>query len=946
MASGSAYALPTVIGGGHSHGHGHSRSYSATTSPHLSPNKAAANGLPTSNGCHGVKKAVSQSSLFPHAETSRETSPLPSPGADTFTTPFEFNNHRFEDHRGSGLRAGSPWKGHTRMKSRPRGDSDLMRPADARGPTHKPTLGTVRQGSKQLPFRSEAATALLIPLPYLFASAAYSAMTFEELSGGTHQMSAHIATQHGANALGRVLPRQKFSSDSGFLEACTLTSGTLLLVGVLAKLRAGQRQLDRRKEPASDGEAARALLQPINVQRAALRATSLGLPFFSAMQIGGLRTGLVLLTAMAAELTTATPGHFRSWYEWKHILSARIATVAVLMASMVMDFAGLTFLAPTTHVMAGYLVLAVSVLVLPLPFASLASQGSRSASRASSPHTSTSSWSRIQAASPLTASTTDVNTTIASGVAATLITILLSIFWAKAPPTHGLAMFFSTLTIATMSAAILFAQPHRLRTVFQAGLGAGCLLTASCAFLYSPTIWPGTFINGGLSALSYLGVLYDTRSADDDSELSHDHHVHHDHSHHHDHAQDRHQPVEANQSVLTKFIINHCTPGSLLYGILSDKDSRRIAYFTILNFAFMIVQGIYGYISGSLGLLSDTVHMFFDCLGLVVGLGAAVASKWPTSPEKPYGWGKLNTLAGFGNGVFLMLVSVEFVWEAIEGIVEGKELRHVQELLVVSVAGFLVNMVGLLAFGHAHAGHDHGSHGHDHGHSHVRDHSVTNGHAHHADCDHNHSHAHKARDQATHGHDHGHNDNMHGIFLHVAADAGGSLAVIISTALTLWRPWYFWDPLATIIIAVLIFAAAIPLVISSGQKLLLVIPDQLEYSIKNILQDISEMRDVVGYAVPRFWLDDRDSIAAVGGHDHDHYHHGARDEGEKVMGVIHIIAAQNSDLEDVRARVEDFAREKQIDLVVHVERETDATCWCGGAPGSAQSTGSGMLKAG
>lgn len=73
-----------------------------------------------------------------------------------------------------------------------------------------------------------------------------------------------------------------------------------------------------------------------------------------------------------------------------------------------------------------------------------------------------------------------------------------------------------------------------------------------------------------------------------------------------------------------------------------------------LNFAFMLVQAFYGWMSGSLGLLSDTVHMFFDCLALIVGLGAAVASKWPVSPDKPYGWGKLNTLAGFGNGIFLM----------------------------------------------------------------------------------------------------------------------------------------------------------------------------------------------------------------------------------------------------------------------------------------------------
>ena len=45
-----------------------------------------------------------------------------------------------------------------------------------------------------------------------------------------------------------------------------------------------------------------------------------------------------------------------------------------------------------------------------------------------------------------------------------------------------------------------------------------------------------------------------------------------------------------------------------------------------LNFAFMLVQTFYGIVSGSLGLLSDSIHMFFDCLALLVGLSAAVMS--------------------------------------------------------------------------------------------------------------------------------------------------------------------------------------------------------------------------------------------------------------------------------------------------------------------------------
>lgn len=92
----------------------------------------------------------------------------------------------------------------------------------------------------------------------------------------------------------------------------------------------------------------------------------------------------------------------------------------------------------------------------------------------------------------------------------------------------------------------------------------------------------------------------------------------------------------------------------MVYSILLEKDSRRISYFMCLNFAFMLVQTLYGFLTGSLGLISDSVHMFFDCLALAVGVSAAVMSKWPPSARYPYGLGKMDTLAGFANGIFLM----------------------------------------------------------------------------------------------------------------------------------------------------------------------------------------------------------------------------------------------------------------------------------------------------
>jgi solute carrier family 30 (zinc transporter), member 5/7 len=144
-----------------------------------------------------------------------------------------------------------------------------------------------------------------------------------------------------------------------------------------------------------------------------------------------------------------------------------------------------------------------------------------------------------------------------------------------------------------------------------------------------------------------------------------------------------------------------------------------------------------------------------------------------------------------------------------------------------------VNLVGLTAFGHTHHrshGHTH-NHDHDHNNSHQRDHS-------HPSEDHHSipSSAHSLHDHSGHQNEadnlnsplktplspltpqlHVHsNDNMQGIFLHILADALGSVSVIISTLLIKYNSWNSWDPLASCIIAVLIFFSAILLVKSSG----------------------------------------------------------------------------------------------------------------------------------
>lgn len=397
----------------------------------------------------------------------------------------------------------------------------------------------------------------------------------------------------------------------------------------------------------------------------------------------------------------------------------------------------------------------------------------------------------------------------------------------------------------------------------------------------------------------------------------------------HTHVHHEKPKHKANQhtSMPTKIMLRWTEDYPLLHGILVQKDTRRIFYFMLLNLAFMVIQSAYGFLTGSLGLISDSIHMFFDCIALGMGICATVMAKWAPSVKFPYGYGKIDTLAGFANGVFLMLISVEITYEAVERLAEGSDISRTTELLVVSGLGLAVNLVGIFAFEHGHA--------HGHGHSHA-------------------------------GHDHG-SENMHGIYLHIMADALGSLAVVVSTLLVRFTGWSGFDPLASCMIAILIFASAIPLVYSTATNLLLSLDSDIEYNLRDILAGISGLRGVVGYSVPKFWLD---STGKEGDHDHDHDHdhhdHDQHDHGHShsnahghdhhdhhshndhhhdssanqddahhansaaILGVIHVIASQHADIQDVRHRTSQYLRTKNMNILVQVEREGEGRCWCGG----------------
>lgn len=169
--------------------------------------------------------------------------------------------------------------------------------------------------------------------------------------------------------------------------------------------------------------------------------------------------------------------------------------------------------------------------------------------------------------------------------------------------------------------------------------------------------------------------------------------------------------------------------------ILSERKSRKIALFLLINTAYMVVEFVAGFMSNSLGLISDACHMLFDCAALAIGLYASYISRLPANSQFNYGRGRFEVLSGYVNAVFLVLVGALITLESFERILDPQEIST-SSLLSVSVGGLVVNMVGLVFFHeehhHAHGGSGPCSHSH---HSHA--------HAHHHDDHHSHEHGDK-----------------------------------------------------------------------------------------------------------------------------------------------------------------------------------------------------------
>lgn len=212
-----------------------------------------------------------------------------------------------------------------------------------------------------------------------------------------------------------------------------------------------------------------------------------------------------------------------------------------------------------------------------------------------------------------------------------------------------------------------------------------------------------------------------------------------------------------------------------LFSLLFDSgDARNLMLYFIINFSFAFIELVVGYWSNSLSLQSDAWHMFNDSMATFWACCAMVMNKWPKSRNYSFGYKRVEVLFAFVNCLFLLTIGFDILKKAIIRIINPEEMVH-DHLLWVSIAGLLVNLLGVFAFSHAH-NHSHGGGGHGHSH-------------------------------ADHGHSHGGgggNVLIASVYFHTLVDTGGSIGVIISGRLDHWYGWRRADPICSVILAVMI----------------------------------------------------------------------------------------------------------------------------------------------
>ena len=226
-----------------------------------------------------------------------------------------------------------------------------------------------------------------------------------------------------------------------------------------------------------------------------------------------------------------------------------------------------------------------------------------------------------------------------------------------------------------------------------------------------------------------------------------------------------------------------------------EGNRRALAIVLVLTATFTVVEVAGGLLTGSLALLADAGHMLSDNLSLGLALFAAWLAGRPATPERSFGYRRVEILAALANGVALVAISIWIFVEALSRLQEPTEVLGVP-MLAVATLGLAVNAAGVLVLSRS------------------------------------------GRE----------NLNVEGALRHVIADALGSVGAMAAAGVIILTGWRYADPLISVAIGILILASSWTLLRDSTNVLLEAAPRGLnaeEVGRKMVAADgVTEVHDL------------------------------------------------------------------------------------------------------
>ncbi|MDR0620369.1 MAG: cation diffusion facilitator family transporter [Deltaproteobacteria bacterium] len=125
---------------------------------------------------------------------------------------------------------------------------------------------------------------------------------------------------------------------------------------------------------------------------------------------------------------------------------------------------------------------------------------------------------------------------------------------------------------------------------------------------------------------------------------------------------------------------------------LSTLKSRTATLSIFSNGGLIVIKLIAGVMTGSVAIISEAVHSFLDLMASFMAWAAVRVSDAPADYDHPFGHGKTENLAALFEALLIVVGGIYIIKEAIEGLIEGRDLPDLKIGLAVMFFSALVNV--------------------------------------------------------------------------------------------------------------------------------------------------------------------------------------------------------------------------------------------------------------